>query len=88
MFVFWDVRPSAAISHSHFIHFSAVIRHFCPKRLTVIQTFHTLMAVVAMQGADQHSRSSLEFSNLAQGRFGHAARREPGFETSNLPIAT
>ena len=35
--------------------------HFCPKQRSVI---HTLMAVAAMQGADQHIRSSLGFSIL------------------------
>ena len=41
----------------------AFSRHFCPKRLTVIHThICTPMAVAAMQGADQHIRSSLGFS--------------------------
>ena len=43
------------------------IRSFCPKRLTVFHTYiHTLMAVAAMEGANQHIRSSLEFSNLTK----------------------
>ena len=38
-----------------FIIFRAFVRRFCPKEFTVIHTyFHTLMAVAAMQGADQH----------------------------------
>ena len=36
-------------------------RHFCMKRLTLTRT---LMAVAAMQGANQHIRSSLGFSTL------------------------
>ena len=40
-------------------------RRSCPKQLTVI---HTLMAVAAMQGADQHIRSSLGFSILPKDR--------------------
>ena len=37
----------------------------CPRWLTVIHTYiHTLMVVAAMQGADQHIRSSLGFSIL------------------------
>ena len=45
--------------------FRAFSRRFCPKQLTVIQAYiHTLMAVVAMQGADQQIRSSLRFSIL------------------------
>ena len=40
-------------------------RRFCPKQLTVIHTYiYTLMAVAAVQGADQHIRSSLGFSVL------------------------
>ena len=43
---------------------------FCPKSLTVIHTYiHTLMAVDAMQGADQHTRSSLGVQYPAQGHF-------------------
>ena len=42
----------------------------CPKRLTVIHTcVHTLMAVVAMQGAQQRIRSSLGVQYLAQEHF-------------------
>ena len=48
--------------------------HFCkkkhgtthPKQLTVI---HTLVVVAAMQGADQHIRSSFGVQFLAQGHF-------------------
>ena len=37
--------------------------YFCPKRLTTVHTYiHTLMAVAAMQGANQHIRISLGFS--------------------------
>ena len=43
------------------LHFRAFSRRFRPKRLTVI---HTLMAVAAMQRADQHIRNSLGFSNI------------------------
>ena len=43
---------------------------FCPKRLTVIHTYiHTLMAVAAMQGAEQHIGSCLGIQYLAQGHF-------------------
>ena len=45
--------------------FRALNRRFCPKRLTVIHTYvHTLMVVAAMQGVEQHIRSSLGFSIL------------------------
>ena len=45
--------------------FGTISRHFCPNQLTVIHTcIQTLMAVAAMQGADQHIRSSLGFSIL------------------------
>ena len=40
--------------------FRAFSIRFCPKRLTVIQTYiHTIMAVAAMQGANLQIRSSL-----------------------------
>ena len=43
----------------------AFSRYFCPTRLKVIHTYiDTLMVVAAMQGADQHMRSSLGFSIL------------------------
>ena len=50
--------------------FTAFSRRFYPKRLRVINTcIHTLMAVAAMQGADQHIGNDLEVGYLAQGRF-------------------
>ena len=56
-------RSSAHLCISFTFTFS---RRFCPKRLTVIHTYiHTLTAVAAVQGADQH-RSSLGFSVLPE----------------------
>ena len=54
---------------------------FCPKWLTVIHTYiHTLMAVAAMQGADQHIRSSFGVQYLAQGHSDMQTRGiEPGW---------
>ena len=41
------------VIYIHILHFSAFIRHFCPKRRTVV---YTLMAEAATQGANQHIR--------------------------------
>ena len=47
-----------------------------PKWLTVIHTYiNTLMAVAAMQGTDQHIRSSFGVQYLAQGHFAMQTRR-------------
>ena len=47
------------------LHFGELADAFCPERLTVLHKYiHTLMAVVAMQGAGQHVRNSLGFSIL------------------------
>ena len=46
------------------------IRRFCTKRLNVIlANNHTLMVVAAMQGANQHIRSSFMVQYLAQRHF-------------------
>ena len=71
--------------------FSTFIRYFCPKQLTVIQWyFHRLMAVAAMQGANQHIRSNLGFSILPTSfildcpqTLWHA---DQGNRTSDLPL--
>ena len=53
---------SPHICNSKTFTFLAFSRCFCPRRLTVIHAFiHTLMAVAAIQGADQHIKSSLGF---------------------------
>ena len=74
------------------LHFRAFIRVFCPKRLTVTHTYiHTLMAVAAMQGADQHVRSSLGLSILGKNtwtcrpRPGESNQRPAGNKMSALP---
>ena len=61
-------------------------RRFCPKQLTVIHTYIlTLMAVVAMQGADWHIRSSFGVQSLAQGHFDMQTR---GIEPVTWATAT
>ena len=60
--------------------FRAFSRGFCPERLTVIHTYiHTLMAVDAIQGADQQHQEQFGVQYLAQG---HLAMQTRG--TSNL----
>ena len=59
----------------HIFTFRAFGRCFCPKWLTVMHTYiYTLMAVSAMQGAEQHIRSSLGFSILPK----HTSTCKPG----------
>ena len=64
---------------------------FCPKQLTAIHTnIHTLMAVAAMQGADQHIRSSLGFSILPKDtscRPGWSNQRPSDNKTQALPLS-
>ena len=64
-----------------YITFSSFSRYVWPKRLTVIHTYiHTLMAMAAMQGADQHIRSIFLPKDPSTCR--------PGERTSNLPITS
>ena len=77
----WPPDQTGVLLRLH-LHFRAFSRGFCPKRLTVIHTdIHTLMAVAAMQGVDQHIRSSLGDQYLAQGHFA-----DQGNQTSDLLI--
>ena len=76
--------------HWSHLHLRAFSECLCPKRLTVIQTyFHTLMVVAAMQGADQHIRSSLGFSILPKDTLacnpGESNQRLSDNKTLSLP---
>ena len=55
------INQSQKVDHMTHLKLAFIHLCFCPKRLTVI---HTLVA--AMQGADQHIRSSLGFSILPE----------------------
>ena len=79
------------ICNSQTFTFSAFSRCFCPRRLTVIHTFiRTLMVVVAIQGADQHIRSSLGFrilpKNILTWRPGESNQQASNKKTLALPL--
>ena len=72
--------------------FKTFSRLFSPKQLIVSQThIHTLMAVAAMQGADQHIRNSLGLSILSRDtsncRPGELNQRLSDNKTLALPLS-